>query len=554
MEKVKHLLKTLQEEYTQRNSLIKIDWRSFQTGPREGFSASYSGGTVEAQAGSYLTGAFGMAQLSHGLKSGHLADFMGESLPRFGLRPLWITSQEEFLLNSHLAGAVPGLSEEKVDFFCRRIIEMGYNAVMFGARDAAGIPKSPFAGDFSFFCRSIQAYGLKVILKVSIVPDSRQKWERSPVDPCYKRAVIESIQEFLKGTPTLDYLFWESSYLHGDFLQHPAAQEFTLAELVLAELQLIEKSLMGNCQLIFYLPSPPSEKSENISEWFSRLCDDAGNRTAIAFSAVAGDPAADHLPPHPYWEVLRRSLDCSATRLFPILNVGGVRQGEGFWPVLGFDLFEKYLPRCLRHAFGGLISLTSHLPAPGSFLDCNLWIGAQLQWRLSSPELLAETWFLANRPDLNYPKFAGLLKDIRNLTVQLSLIRSLIHEKGRDSISTEECRFISESLLAQLKALQIKSEKNEVKNRRSDKPLFADYILFFLRDARRIVLHFLQCFNIPVSSSLEGEDMHESFWTQINPGSGQGIRGVKVAFLETAAKGTPGSKMSQIYAENHFYP
>src|SRR5690606_29786497 len=125
-------------------------------------------------------------------------------------------------------------------------------------------------------------------------------------------------------------------------------------------------------------------------------------------------------------------------------------------------------------------------------------------------------------------------------------------EANRDSVLSEDCRVATESILSRLKELLLRSEKLERKRlKRANAPSISDYMQVFARDAQRIVLHFLQCFNLSYPHVLGSEELSESFWMQLSPGAGQGIRSAtKVVFATEPNSGPAGSRMEAIFLEN----
>jgi hypothetical protein len=523
----------------------------------EEYTAISVGGNVHLKAQNSAVATTGWSNLEIGIESGHLPEFLGKNQPRFPLRPLWIQCEIQLLVSLNLSIFIPLFfcsphTSSKIDLFCKRVLELGYNAVIFGnQRQGVNLIEKIENFDLNKIISAFHSFGIQVIIKPFLEKDIIQ----SPAHSNYENLLHSEIHTLLKIASGIDFIFWESFLLHPDFSKSPITNRLTIAELVVKEVQVIEKNLKDRCALIFYVPANDLQTATEHSKWFSKFLDDVGSHTIIAFSALAGDPRMDHLPPHPIWHSLRISPDFSLTPLLPIVNFGGVQQGEGLWPSIPLDLIDSYVNRCYRHPFAGIITLTSHLPKKGGFLDCGLWVASQSMWRNLSPSLLAETWFRANYSNIDFFKLENSLKVNREIVVELSRVRSLTNEKGRDSVSQEECRMIAESLLAKIKLLNEnfeKSHKTIIKNPK--KPTCLDYFTLFIRDARRIILHFLQCYNVPMGNVLNGTDMQDSFWTQINQGTGQGIRsGNKVTFLDVPMRGIQGSKMEQIYLENRLF-
>ncbi|NGX42480.1 MAG: hypothetical protein K940chlam7_00760 [Chlamydiae bacterium] len=529
MMKMKQYLNDIQKDFERRFSTgPKLIVKYKERGTAEKFSVSYGGGVVTLEAQSLKAAVFGVEQLNIGVKSGHLGESLGERVSKFPLRPLWLTSF------GRLAELPFG---EKLESICRGVVQLGYNAVCLPCHEDE-IEKNEFDKLEVF-----HDFGIQVILKLEI--------DQSEGECLLDHHFREKVQDFvhsLQQVSCVDYIFWEGTFTQREFQQHSEAQDLLLSDMAIREVRILEEALLEQRSLIYYLPCEDLLSAQEQAPWFSSFCDDVGKNTIVAFSAVAGDPAFDHQQPHPFWEIFRQSLDSLYTPLLPIVNIGAVKQGECLWPTLSLDLINRYLLPCNRHHFLGVLSLTPSLPKATSFLSCNLWVASQILWGQSQPERLVETWFAAYRPELNRSGFVETLKEIRQVALGISFLR---YSSNEGELSKEECRAQAESLLAQLRRLQIVIENSETtRNQEDDKLTFKEYFTFFARDARRIILHFLQCNHVSVANVLNGEDMLESFWTAVNQPSGGGIlAGVKPTLFEEPNKGEEGSAMRKIYEE-----
>lgn len=548
MQKKERLKKLFLEKCSIKNDIPKIQWSTIREDSSDKITSSYAKGTVSISASNFSNAIFGLNRMRIGIASGHLPEYIGEMVPRFPLRPLWVGCDVKVFLNPLMESAIPSyaIDRSKLEKLCERTVELGYNAILFGRREGMSIVSGEaIQTDWKAICTCLHEYGLKIIVKASIIDQINEV--HSPANKKFKKIVQNSIIEFRDAVQGIDFLFWESELLHPHYCQCKEADESTLKELVFMEMQSIEEALGNKTALIFYVPAPNLLTASIHSQWLSELTHEAAGKTIIAFSSFAGDPVHDHAPLHPFWDQLRTHMHSSSTALLPLVNIGGVKQGEGLWPSLSLDLLDAILNRTERHSFAGVISLVNFLPPPGGLLDCVLWITSEMLWRKRDAFLLAETWFSAYHPEWNFPAFAEDFKSIRQIAIHLSRLRSLNLELGRDAISSEEGKALSETLLATLKALEIKCGKIK---KNSDAPSFYEYFMHFARDARRIILYFLQCLNISIPNVLNQEDLQESFWTQFSQSGGQGIRSGTVSFLDLPNQGNPGSRMSLIFAEN----
>jgi hypothetical protein len=568
MKKIKQFCNEILADYQKNSSKAnpQLVCRIKEGKASEAFSCRYAGGELTIEAESPMAAVHGLSQIALGIASGHYAEFLGDRRPQFSLRPLWIGCDVDVGLTSRVGISIPTWMRQEInqhceewpclDQFCRRVLALGYNSVLIGNRSGSPIaaPEDPFF-DLEAVCCAFHDYGLKVILKPSTtITAGHNKLGRCALNPEYVTAVNQFLSDLLQKVPSVDFIFLEGNFLQKDCIQHPLAYDSTQKELAEEEVRMLESALHSTAvSLIYMIPTADEASAKQQTSWLSAFSDHVGPRTILAFSAVAGALYADHLPPHPFWETLRRSPDVSATTFLPIVNIGSIQQGEGLWPSLSLDLIEKYFSKCRRHHFAGVVCLVNQLPNIGGLLECSLWVAAQKLWTEQPASLLAETWFRARRPEMDFLTHSGALQHVRQLVVELSLLRSLHNEKQRDHISSEECRTIASSSLIRLKYLQIIFEKNESSNlKRSEKSTFHEYFTCFARDARRIVLHFLQRFNVTLLHQKDDDDQLEGFWTQFH-GVSQNVRYAKPQFLDHPHKGSVGSSMEKIYKENRMF-
>lgn len=563
MIKIGDLIQYLQAEYANERLISKLPSLVVELSSaedNEDFQANYFQQEIYLKASQGLGAVYGILQLQAAARSQDLADYLGESHPHFPWRPIWLCANQVYSLTKEIGIGLPaflqqacakGSLEEQADFqqLCCQILEYGFNAVILGCMQSDGGIVASENADFYAICQAFHTFGLKVIIKPTwrfLQSNSPTAFSICPCDPHYKNYLHQLLQAF-ESLPC-NGIIWETTSHHRDFMAHPDAEEKTWKELVVEEIKCVEESLPPHQTLIYYFSTPHQAFAEKQAQGFEWICDRVGNKTAIAFSAVAGLPYQDHCPLHPIWDVLRKSLDASSTPLLPIVNSGAISHGEGLWPALPLDLIDQVISRCKRHLFAGIIALTNRIPTKKGLLSCPLWVLGQAQWRTTSVSLLAETWFRAYRPDISFESYKSCFNRMRALAIELNLLRTLANEKGRDLFSTEDCRLKAEALFAQLQELQMAISK---KKDSSVMPL-ADYFTYFHRDARRILLHFLQSNQIPLTHFLTHQDEQPSFWSTSQIQTIQnGKGGVKIHFLDHPYKGEPGSLLEKIYLENN---
>lgn len=554
MQKIQLIAENLSKEQLTKHEKIHplIVWQADGKGKEEGFSSYIYQNRVYLKGKSYQGAAYGISQLSIALESGYLSNFTGDRAPRYPLRPAWIGSQGSVLITENMSLALPFISfdAQSVINLCQRIHELGLNAIVLGSRDSILQLNEEKDVDLKNLCELFHECGIKVILKPHfVIPDQLAK---CPLNPQFQDWLAAQIKSLIKKVPNFDFFFWESHYLHRDFITHPKAHASTLLELILDEARFFETLFKPDYGFIHFVPTPDENEAQQQAQWMIKFCERLGPQSYMAFSAVSGHFYAPHLPPHPLWEQLFKSEAFSSAPLLPIFNYGYVQNGEGLWPALCLETLERYASHLQHSALSGVITVVNYLPKKGTLLDCNLWVSSQLSWSSLSPEMLASTWFKAHLSDWNYNEVVELMRLSHQIILELSYLRSKTLESSRDSVSTEECRILTDSLLARLKQLQLKCDKQEKKRLKKPTGLsFSDYLPPFIKDAQRIILYFLQCFNLSFPNQTGSEDSG-GFWTQHSQGQGHGIRSSnKIMFLEKPFKGPPGSRMEAVYLEHY---
>jgi hypothetical protein len=520
--KLSQFMKTLQERL-QKEAFNSFDFSIISDSSKEFYHIHQEQDKIKVK-GSLKSICYALNQLSMAVRSRHLAYFLGDSTPRFSLRPLWLKKSDFSFLT------------EKTLF--ESLFKDGYNALI--VEVTLTDLGSEELKNFSLHC---QAYGIALYLHLS----NQLATSPCPVDPSFKIYLQKSFR--LLKDMVYEGIVWESQLHHADFLRHSLANSFTEKEMVLEEIQGLETLIGEQKTLIYYLPTLNEQEAQRQAQWLVFIAHRVSSQTVLAFSSVAGEPSQDHLPLHPIWDVLQQLEDPIYTPLLPLFNGGCLRQGEGMWPILNFERLDEIVQRCQRHQFAGLAILTRQLPQEKGLLACNLWVCGQALWHAWPVYFLVQLWFKSERPDLDFKRFAPWLKKISYLALDLSLFQAEI-EANRSVDQLEEYRCKGESVLAQLTELsqQIQHEKAHTS---SAGVCFKDYYLYFMRDARRIVLLFMQSHQLPTSTLLIGQDLQPAFWTEVLSGTDQGIRGQIKIILKKTLKIPPLEELiQQIYREN----
>lgn len=558
MYKASKLADELVSEYSQNHysRLPKIVWKAPIQGKGESYFTSYEKGILHVQGESPLAAAYGITQIKAAFKSNHLGEYLGQATPRFPLRPLGIQC-DTFITSCGLDIPLPKCMGEtydeaqkvlNVEKLCRRIIELGYNAILLTNYTLCLNQETAIGGInpnaqvlLTKFAEIVHSFGLKVMVQCRFPRlATSKKIVKSPKNPDFREYVSTRLHSLFSIIPSLDYFFWESSILNNDFTVYIGAKDATLQELVVAEMQMLENCLTKQASLVYYIPSISLETAHQQASWFDALCNEAGNKTIISFSAVAGRFFEDHLSPHPFWEELRKDQDTPCTKLLPLVNIGQISQGEGLWPTPAVDLINQFYDRLNPLFFAGALTLASAVPMEGGMLDCSLWCAGQSLWGCLSPQQNVETWFAAFRPEWNYYETDRILAETRQLAVRLSYMSSLTN-RSKHNLMIEDFRVLAEHILISLREIKIRLSIIERKRTKKSQSIpFSEYLKIFACDAQHFVIHFLQHLNVSLPFGLEESELKESFWKG------------KVGVFDEPLKGGAGSVMESIYFENRF--
>lgn len=413
--------------------------------------------------------------------------------------PIWVRSLQD---------KIDLQNPQAVRSFCLWLRRLGYNAAVFdgvvnGAKE---------------LCRLLKKEGVRMILSI----DLREAALPAPFDSNYRG----KIENALADIP--DAILWTSHVELFEKSRSKKRSRFLLRELAQLEVKTLETILGPEKQLFYYLPAADCETAQRQTLWIERFAKELAETTVIVFSATAGALGADHMPPHPFWNHLSGTRARPCGQFMPLVNVGAVGQGEGFWPTIALDMIERYLYRCDGALFKGAISLSANIPAEEAFLSCSLWVSAQVLHHAGSAPLLVEEWLRKHRPEeLKHPRWEQILREVR----EISLLAGPLMRTPQE-IPKDEGKAQVDLLLARLKCLESLVHKNAVGVKK--------YFCFFSRDIRKSLACYLQTHQLPLLCALNEEDLKDSFWSSAS--------GTKVWIHENASCGSD-PIMKEIYKE-----
>jgi hypothetical protein len=378
----------------------------------------YAGGGLTVKADSPLGEIFALSFLCEIIPSGYWYEFLGVSAPRFPFRPLWLQAPPE--------------DEEHAHQVCKRVVELGYNAV---------------AWEGSCFFSIPSLYGLKSIC--------------------------------MHGEKGADFLLCKSSV-------DVVLVEQTFLDVLVQEMKNFERSLLKGQRLIYVLPSRWEYSQQQWDRLLLTISRESQPGTCLGFSWVQGEPFQGHFQQHPFWSTLPGIPQLQEANLLPIFHVGHSLQGGGGWPFVDFDQVDTMLNDCRRHDFAGGMVMTSHMPPKGGFLDANLWVMAQAMWRGIASMHLLDIWLIANKGERLDADMKCYLLKVKDIVKTLNKLQV----PAEDALAADEVRYLGELGLLHLQWLEKKALEMEKKRkgRRFESASFIDYLWLFTTEARQLLM------------------------------------------------------------------
>ncbi len=480
---------------------------------------------IHLKAKNPLTAHFALNQLSTAIAAKHSGEMLGTFAPRFSLRPLMFIGKQSYDLGSGLSVAIPQ-DFGAMDAFCHRLVALGYNSIIFASYKNEVLPtaSSETVALFHELCRKLNDLGLQVVLKL----DWKERQTFSPSHPESCESLLAALHDLLQLPLCFDKLLWESCCDEDGFYNRQLMGESLRYEVLLQELRMLETAVEDEQRLVYLF----SSQAPSASRDFNLLCDDAGKETILAF------PSDSKI-----WRCLRKRRHHVRTPLLPILNVGCVKLGEGLWPIIPLEDMDYCSQQMHAHRFIGLAALTCSLPKQGSILDCALFLSAKIQWSTLPAQAMMETWFAAYHPEVDVAREFPLIKEMWRLTVKFNKLRA------GSELSTQFLRLELERSLSQLNQWQLLLKEDS-----SLSSFLSGPLRFFLRDAKRWLLQLSQVLHIPLAQVLEGDDLKQSFWTEMSQGISNSLsRSGQVALLNQAIVDTENKEMEKIYSSTYLY-
>ena len=461
---------------------------------KEEYFAEVEQGILDIQVPNSEQAFFTIPKLFKGFSSDNPNLFLGRQEANCASRALWFCDGVEVKLSEKISAVVPHCLFEPHSTIkiLEKLTEWGFNTLVFGA--FSQVNESKIEANFSQIYQAFHRFGVRLVY--------RPKLQKKPGEDGF----IEDLENFCHFVGDLDGIYWRSEINNPDYNEYPYTN--TYQDLLLEEHRQLKEAVahvLPDPLLYYEIPYSPKGNSISLLEIQKELPID----THLVFSPFKGDAYEDHAPYQSLWNELKQQKHPSATPIAPIINAGGINQGEGLWPSLPLDLLTFLSQQTLTSA----VVVTHALPAATGLLEASLWITGQMLWHGNSPTDWFRIWAKSSHWNSSEDLTIPFLTSMRRLCLLLSEIKSILKKESK--VKTDVWRLRVEGFLAELNYWDKQALPAQWKS-----------LLFpFARDARRLIFFALQQWNIPMGNVLGGEDIKEGFWTDISEVSTQGFGG-----------------------------
>jgi hypothetical protein len=466
--------------------------------------------------------------------SKQLGDAIGHHKPAMALRVLSLEGNTLVTINEDTYLKVPqflsnlGEDKEKMSFYFEqlalRLLEMGYNSLFLGQllTQEEGSQQSSFFIELLY--EKCKEMGISLILSAKIEEGS--------------------YEEVFSKVPC-DYIFWEAQ----DYFSLPKNSEEIFFDCFMEKITLLEKACqnLGKKTLVaipWFSESGPLEFSQ---QWLEEVSDQLGKDTILCFSSMKGTPSQGFKGFNSLWNSLGSSLDISATRLMPVISLGGSEIGEGLWGISFYEKWHTIVSKIRRHNFAGVMVETSRIPKAGALLDGILTCAGLSQWDLESSRQHLETWLQTYRSNEDLPSVLSFFKEAEDIFCDLKEFEEKLNQGNLDR---QQQLVLAQSILGNLRKFQ------DFPVEEANNPYFestSTYQRLFLIDLKRMFYRLLQENKLSLPSVLEGKDLEPTFWTSLSNLSGNQISsGAKVQLHESPIFSSENKILEKVFVENTF--
>ena len=479
---------------------------------------------VDIAAGRGLSGAAASAQFAVAHRAGHHAEWIGSHTAQFTDRWLWLGGRCVVTVGEGLRVVIPEVLKEEleapgngVDALCQRVIQLGWNGILFGARADCAVEETlEGLRNLGPLIARFHKHGLRVGIRPTVVRLAKSPVSTCPVNTDYHEHVVTALRSWLwspavSDSERPDTLLWESRCRSSQFSTDPSADGLLYHDLLTAELGMVEAAAACRINVTFLVPWRQQLPEGRQIDAMMRLCQHASKGTSIAYSGVSnggsatgGDNGVGRL--HPLWNQLREYGHVPATKLLPVVNVGGVGQGEGLWPCSYLSELEACLPLMAASPCSGAIAVTNTVPELDAMLGGSLWAAGCALNTGRAASVFFDTWRRAYRSS-----WSDRECEVVAVATRLASRASLALAK----VEGDALRDLAETLFSESRYLKRMSEGGD--------PELQALVTPFVRDVRRMIMGAAQTKGLSLGNVATSDDSGFGFWTAMRQGAEGGV-------------------------------
>ncbi|OJU81260.1 MAG: hypothetical protein BGO10_03390 [Chlamydia sp. 32-24] len=463
------------------------------------YEFSYTGKNLKLSFSSYNIGLFALNNLKLAIKGKKIFSVLGRHFSEVENKILMLNGTYPTKVEENLFIFLPPIfcsSFEEFETFCLRIVEIGYNSIIFTKGKAIEIDKDI---DLQWM-ETFKKFGIKVFFKFF------KKNEEKNFVNCFDPSNLSNFlsKDFVKG------VFWEATSNFSDAHQKYFLNDCTYLDLIKDEISSLQNTIPKNIDIIYQISIEPIKDIID-DYWLKQLCCLTSKRCTVAYSWFEGDFLEEYKSENFFIKFWKYNLYSHHYRFYPLLNTGSINLGEGLWPVIRKKTYEL-VHKSLNNGLKGFIAVSNGFPQKYSFLDFSLWLNACASWKSPSINYLFDLLITIFNGDAG-DDFVGWFEEVEKYVLKLNWIKSLHFESQREQICVEEYKMHAEIMVVKLKELENnlikildKKEKNDIYH----------YFTFFKKDAKRILLNFSHFFRLPNQNFIQEEDTLTSFWSEFS--------------------------------------
>lgn len=315
--------------------------------------------------------------------------------------------------------------------------------------------------------------------------------------------------------------------------KQPEKTFYELHSLLVKKLaSLLKTSLLKKGKLIYLIEAKDEKESSMQAAWMNRLQLDLPKNVYLAFHSQSGAPFEDYRQAHPLWQQFKAEPHGSLFHAMPVVNMGALQFGEGYWPAPPISLGDSVVSSVLQFNLPGMIAVVGSVPKEGGIVDMALWVAAFRIWFSLAKEDAARLWMSHYRKIEELPLLIEGRRIVENILRATSLD---VDAEGLKNIMQAQI-----SSLTQMEVLADSMEKTKVGDKVGDNNVFlCDLLPYFCRDMCRIAAKMLQERGVSLPVSIDLEESKPSFWTEC-------AMGQKITVFSSAAKESKDPKMLKI--------